>query len=127
MTTGRAGRTRQGPLGREISESLMRLRVLRRARRGPIFGSELRDELTRRGRTVSPGVLYPLLHRLRDEGHLEQIGDGRGSGERRYYRLTTRGDDALSQASRELFELASRLAPDLTAEPAPRRRARALR
>jgi DNA-binding PadR family transcriptional regulator len=63
-------------------------------------------ELARHGYDVSPGTLYPALHRLEAEGLLtsrKEVVHGRA---RRAYRITARGRTALREGRRILQELA---------------------
>lgn len=62
-------------------------------------------EMARHGYRLTPGTLYPLLHRLERAGfltHEDRNVDGR---RRRYYRGTDRGAAVLAEAARRLPEL----------------------
>jgi DNA-binding PadR family transcriptional regulator len=64
-------------------------------------------ELGRHGYAISPGTLYPTLHRLRDQGLLtcrDEVVEGR---RRRLYRITDTGRIALDEARQALRELAA--------------------
>jgi len=50
---------------RELFPGLVKLHILYHAGKEPAFGFELMRELGRRGYCLSPGTLYPLLHKLR--------------------------------------------------------------
>jgi len=56
------------------------------------------EERTGGGVKMGPGTLYGSLHRLRETGYIEECEAPRGAGteRRRYYRLTTLGEDALA-------------------------------
>ncbi|WP_072527654.1 PadR family transcriptional regulator, partial [Mycobacterium tuberculosis] len=69
-------------------------------------GAWLTQELSRHGYRVSPGTLYPTLHRLEADGLLvseQRVVDGRA---RRVYRATPAGRAALTEDRRALEELA---------------------
>jgi DNA-binding PadR family transcriptional regulator len=69
------------------------------------------DELARHGHDISPGTLYPTLHRMEREGLLtshRQVVDGRT---RRVYRATPAGRKALRSTEKVLKELAAELLP----------------
>jgi DNA-binding PadR family transcriptional regulator len=69
-------------------------------------------ELARHGYRISPGTLYPTLHKMEGEGLLRsrrEVVDGRA---RRSYVTTAKGRRALAQAKRQLRELASELLDD---------------
>ena len=74
----------------------VRMHVLYHARREPVFGVEMMEELRRHGYDVGAGTLYPMLHQLEKAGYLavqtEVVagktaevlpGDSRGSGRAR--------------------------------------------
>jgi DNA-binding PadR family transcriptional regulator len=63
-------------------------------------------ELAGHGYSISPGTLYPTLHRMEEEGLLRsttEVVEGRA---RRVYVITPRGRRALRDAKRLLAELA---------------------
>jgi DNA-binding PadR family transcriptional regulator len=98
----------------------MRLHILHHAAEREIHGAWMTKELARHGYDISPGTLYPTLHRLEAEGLLtseHRLVDGRG---RRVYRVTAAGKRALREDRRALEELAREVlgAPDhaLTAD-----------
>ena len=68
-------------------------------------GVDLARELKRHGYSISPGTLYPVLHRLQKGGYLiaeKSIIDGRM---KIYYRLTRRGEIALEKIKPKIKEL----------------------
>jgi DNA-binding PadR family transcriptional regulator len=70
------------------------------------------EELARHGYQVSPGTLYPTLHRLEADGLLvseQRVVDGRV---RRVYRATEAGKQALAQDREALRELAREVLGD---------------
>ena len=58
-------------LDREFFLGFIKIHILYHASKEPIFGVELAEELARHEYGVSPGTLYPTLHRLEKEGYLE--------------------------------------------------------
>lgn len=91
---------------REFQRAAVRLHILHHAAEDEIHGAWLTDELSRHGYRVSPGTLYPTLHRLEADGLLvsrRQVVDGRM---RRVYRATPAGRVALTDDRRALRELA---------------------
>lgn len=89
----------------------VRLHVLHHASEG-VHGAWLADELSRHGYQISPGTLYPTLHRMEAEGLLrseQQLCDGRV---RRVYIRTPAGERALNDAKKALAELASEVLGD---------------
>ena len=83
----------------------VKIHVLYHASREPIYGVELLEELGRHGYRLSPGTLYPALHRLEKEGYLsvrKRVVDGKV---RKYYTITEQGMVILSEARRKIAEL----------------------
>ena len=90
---------------REFFLGFVKIHILYHAAEGPVYGAELTQELTRHGYDLSPGTLYPTLHRLHDKGYLVQekrVIDGRV---RKYYTITDKGRAALTEARRKIVEL----------------------
>jgi len=84
--------------------------VLHHAAKGDVHGAWLTEELARHGHRLSPGTLYPLLHRLEDEGLLvgrDEVVDGRVL---RRYRATKQGRQALAELRHVVAELAGEVA-----------------
>jgi PadR family transcriptional regulator PadR len=83
----------------------IKIHILYHASQGPIYGVEILEELGRHGYRLSPGTLYPTLHRLAREGYLESSSRVVGGKVRRYYTITDRGLVALDDARRKIAEL----------------------
>jgi DNA-binding PadR family transcriptional regulator len=85
----------------------VRLHILHHAELGPIHGAWMAEELAGHGYKISPGTLYPLLHRMEEEEGLvisrREVVDGRG---RRVYEITDLGRAALVEERAALAELA---------------------
>lgn len=91
---------------RSFLRGAVELHILHHAAEHEIHGAWIADELARHGYRISPGTLYPTLHRMRDSGLLssnDAIIDGRRI---RRYAITDAGRAALAQARRALRELA---------------------
>lgn len=91
---------------REFQRTAVRLHILHHAADNEVHGAWLTQELSRHGYRVSPGTLYPTLHRLEADGLLvseQRVVDGRA---RRVYRATPAGRAALTEDRRALEELA---------------------
>ena len=96
-------------IDRDIIGGLIRLHVLHHAAEEAIFGLGIIDELTRHGYRLSPGTLYPILHRFEAEGYLRATTVRSGSQVRRLYRATPVGRRALKKLKRQVRELYSEL------------------
>ncbi len=96
---------------REIVLGLWKVHILHHATERGIVGNRLLQELRRHGYDVSPGTLYPLLHRMERNGWLHSINhEGRSVHSSRTYYLTPEGAEVLSLARRFVDELHRELA-----------------
>ena len=83
----------------------IKIHILYHASKEPVFGLELIKELSRHGYHISPGTLYPILHRLAEADHLstqKKIVNGKV---RKYYRITKKGRIALKECKHKIHEL----------------------
>ena len=83
----------------------VKIHILYHASKEPIYGVEILQELARHGYRLSPGTLYPTLHRLEGEGYLSvhrKVVDGKI---RKYYAITERGMEVLTEARDKIGEL----------------------
>ncbi len=95
---------------RRFRQGAVAAHILHHAAEGDVHGAWLTEELARHGHRLSPGTLYPLLHRLEDEGLLarhDAVVDGRVL---RRYRATPKGHDALAELRHVVAELAGEVA-----------------
>jgi DNA-binding PadR family transcriptional regulator len=91
---------------REFQRGAVRLHILHHAAEQEVHGAWITKELARHGYDISPGTLYPTLHRLEADGLLsskQRVVDGRA---RRVYRVTAAGKRALREDRKALQELA---------------------
>jgi DNA-binding PadR family transcriptional regulator len=90
---------------RDFFLGFIRLHVLYHAAEAPVFGLELIRELQRHGYSLSPGTLYPLLHRLAKDGYLQVAPRVVNGKVRKYYSATRKGKRALAEARTKAREL----------------------
>ena len=91
---------------RELMRGAVFLHVLHHASQEAVHGAWLSVELARHGYDLSPGTLYPTLHRMEREGLVtseQRTVEGRV---RRLYRTTPVGEAALAEGRRAVRELA---------------------
>ncbi|MEU7316980.1 PadR family transcriptional regulator [Streptomyces sp. NPDC007083] len=91
---------------REFQRGAVRLHILHHAAEEEIHGAWMTEELAGHGYRISPGTLYPTLHRLEADGLLvseQRVVDGRT---RRVYKATEAGKQALAEDRQALKELA---------------------
>ena len=83
----------------------VKIHILYHASNEPMYGVEILGELARHGYRLSPGTLYPTLHRLEREGYLsleKKVVDGKV---RKYYSATTQGRAVLGESKDKIAEL----------------------
>lgn len=90
---------------KEFLRGSMRVHVLYHASKEPVFGVEMLRELRRHGYRLSPGTLYPLLHRMQKEGLLTCESTIVKGKVRKYYTASKKGRRALEQARKKIREL----------------------
>ncbi len=103
---------RDSPGHPELYSDLIRLHVLHHASKEPIFGLAMIEELARHGYRVSPGTLYPILHSMEKRGLLRSTRRAAGN-QRRLYRATREGKEALALAKQRVQELFGELFEDV--------------
>jgi len=92
-------------LDREFFLGFIKIHILYHASKEPIFGVELAQELARHGYSISPGTLYPTLHRLEKEGYLESNSKVVNGRVRKYYQATDKGKLVLENSKKKIWEL----------------------
>jgi len=83
---------------RDLYSGMMCLHVLNYAAQEPVFGLGMVEELARNGYRISPGTLYPLLHRLEKKGYLRSSEQRNGKSLRKIYRANPLGRKELARA-----------------------------
>ena len=92
-------------VSRGIFLGFMTMHILHHAADEPFYGAWMAEELRRHGYAVSPGSLYPALHRMEVGGLLSQaprVVEGR---RRKYYTITAVGREVLEEGKRKISEL----------------------
>lgn len=90
---------------RKLFLGFIQIHILYHAKKEPIYGVWMMNELEEHGYTISSGTLYPLLNRMEKEGLLsktEKNVDGRII---KYYETTTLGVEVLKDATEKASQL----------------------
>jgi DNA-binding PadR family transcriptional regulator len=95
----------------ELLSGLVRLRVLHHPPDGDLYGNWMIEELARHGYRISAGTLYPILHALERRVYLTSRTERAGRSQRRIYRATPYGIEALVVARERVRELVREVAP----------------
>ena len=90
---------------RDFFLGFVKIHILHHATQEPVYGVALMQELRRHGYEVSPGTLYPILHCLENAGYLAREERVIGGKVRKYYTITNRGHEALTEARQKIGEL----------------------
>ncbi len=100
-------------LQREIFLGFWKIHILYHAGEGPVVGQWMLQELRRHGYDVSPGTLYPILHRMEDHGWLRcEVDPKGGSKARREYYLTDKGKQVMKFVRNYVRELSEEIEND---------------
>jgi len=101
----RAVRQSKERIGKDLVAASATPMLLAILHKGPSYGYAIIQEVrTLSGGELewSEGMLYPVLHRLEDQGLVESYEERRESGrKRRYYRLRPDGRRALAEERRQ--------------------------
>ncbi|MBE0481003.1 MAG: helix-turn-helix transcriptional regulator [Dehalococcoidia bacterium] len=90
---------------KDFFAGFIRIHILYHASKEPIYGIEILEELRRHGYNLSPGTLYPALHRLESDGYLFMEARLVNGKVRKYYAITARGMQVLEEARSKIREL----------------------
>lgn len=104
-----AGRRGRGPRGRMFGSGELRLVLLRLIADEPRHGYQLIkaiEELTQGAYAPSPGVVYPTLSLLADEG---AVAEAEGEGSRKAFAITAQGQAELAEKAAEVDRILARL------------------
>ena len=88
----------------DLLSGLIRLHVLHHAAEQEIYGQWMIDELAHHGYRLSPGTLYPMLHKMERDGYLVSRQEREGRTVRKLYTITTKGKEGLALAKDRIRE-----------------------
>jgi PadR family transcriptional regulator PadR len=100
-----------GETMKELFRGAVYLHILHHASEEPIHGAWMSGELANHGYQISPGTLYPTLHRMEEDGLLVSEKQNVGGRVLRVYRATPAGELALAEGRRAVQELANEVLP----------------
>jgi len=90
---------------RRVLLGFIGIHVLHHASKGEVTGKFMMDELGRHGYSVSPGTIYPLLHKMEEMGLLKSRNEVRNGRRVRLYRATPKGEKLLEETKDKVREL----------------------
>lgn len=90
---------------RDFFLGFIRIHILHHASKEPIYGLWLIEELGRRGYSLSPGTLYPILHKLETGGYLTSFKRLENGSVRKYFGTIPDGDKMLYESRERIKAL----------------------
>lgn len=102
---------------RDFLRGVVPVHVLHHAAQEPVHGAWMSSKLARHGYSISPGTLYPLLHRMQRAGLLtsnQRVVDSRVL---RSYRATAQGRRVLARLRKLVGEVAGEILTEQPSSP----------
>ncbi len=90
---------------KDLYAGLIRLHILYHCSKEQVYGAGMIEELRHHGYSLSPGTLYPMLHKMEKNGYLTSESTLVGGRIRKYYHCTPQGINALELAKGKVKEL----------------------
>lgn len=104
--------TMEDKLLKDLFLGFIKVHILHHADKEKIFGQEFSQELLKHGFQISYGTLYPILHKLEEQGYLKSENENVNGKVRRYYSITKSGKKILAKAKLQAKELVEELYED---------------
>lgn len=99
----------QEPILRKLFLAFIEIHILHHAKKEPIYGTWMIEELKHHGYDISAGTLYPIFHNL-EKNNLLSVQNKTINGKvRKYYSITEKGNILLEQAKVKISELTKEL------------------
>ena len=95
----------QEPILRKLFLAFIQVHILHHAKKEPIYGAWMIEELKRHGYEISAGTLYPIFHNLEKDGLLVSENRTVNGKIRKYYSITEKGVAVLGEANKKIGEL----------------------
>ncbi|KJF27406.1 PadR family transcriptional regulator [Clostridium aceticum] len=95
----------QDQILRKFFLGFIQIHILHHAKKDPFYGAWMIEELKEHGYDMSPGTLYPLLHSMESKGLVEKEEKTVEGKVRKYYKITTLGNEVLEEARKKAYEL----------------------
>lgn len=94
---------------KDLLLGFIKVHILHHANKERIYGQEFSEELKRHGYQISYGTLYPIFHKLEEQGYLISETENVNGKIRRYYSITKNGKKILEKAKQQAKELVDEL------------------
>ncbi|MDQ0208719.1 PadR family transcriptional regulator [Alkalicoccobacillus murimartini] len=90
---------------RKLFLGFIQIHILHHAKEHPIYGVWMVEELKEHGYDISSGTLYPILHSMESDGLLTKEERNVEGKIRKYYSITSNGEQVLDEARNKAYEL----------------------
>ena len=90
---------------RKLFLGFISIHILHHAKKEPIYGLWMIEELEHHGYNISAGTLYPILNNMEKDGLLVSSEVNVEGKIRKYYSITVHGEDVLKEARAKAYEL----------------------
>ena len=90
---------------KDLFLGFIKVHILHHANKEQIYGQEFYEEIQLHGYQTSYGTLYPIFHKLEEQGYLKSANKNVNGKVRRYYNITARGRKILEKAKTQAKEL----------------------
>ena len=91
---------------RRLFLGFIQVHILRHANQKPFYGAWLIEHLKDHGYKISPGTVYPLLHKMEEDGLIDKEISVVKGRQRKLYSITALGKEVLDEADNKIQELA---------------------
>ena len=95
----------QDKLQRKLFLGFIQMHILYHAKKEPVYGVWMMEELREHGYETSPGTLYPILHEMEIFGLLTSTNVNTNGKVRKYYSTTQEGARVLEEGIKRANEL----------------------
>ncbi|NTU77030.1 MAG: helix-turn-helix transcriptional regulator [Alphaproteobacteria bacterium] len=101
----------QDKIHRKLFLGFIQMHILYHAKKEPIYGVWMMEELREHGYETGPGTLYPILHEMELLGLLSATSVNANGKVRKYYAITPAGTRALEEGIEKATELLREIRP----------------
>lgn len=88
-----------------LTRGFIQIHILYHASKQKVHGLWLIEELEKHGYKISPGTLYPILHKLEKNKYLKKEKKIASGKIRKYYSITPQGKKVLKEAKNKAKEI----------------------
>ena len=99
----------QEPVIRKLFLAFIQVHILHHAKKEPIYGTWMIDELKKHGYEISAGTIYPIFHNMEKDGLLSRESVTVEGKIRKYNTITEKGCVVLNLAEQKIKELGSEI------------------